>query len=340
MAALQRILELNHRRRRRSRVYDTNAHLRRHFFLLDIYSDAAIIGKYRLLGATIRQLIDNLGPQLQRPTGRTFALSPTVQVLTALRFYATGSFMEVVGDSLGLSKASVSRAVAAVTPLLLQHVQSISFPTTADEILQANQAFHAVAELPRVIGAIDGTLIQIASPSQDEPMFICRKGYPANVAGYHHVTTSPRHHHVTNVVLAEDGGFADSWLLGDSGYPLHPYLLTPVLQPATPAEHRHNEAHASTRNIVERAIGIWKQRFRCISHSSGGLQLAPDKCCSVIVATALLHNLAVLANAPLPEEGLLLEDVAGPPEVPPEPGRPHAAGTETRRRLINNLFAD
>ncbi|XP_041924201.1 putative nuclease HARBI1 [Alosa sapidissima] len=266
-----------------------------------MYSDAAIIRKYRLPRDTIRQLIDSLGPQLQRPTGCTFALTPTVQVLAALRFYATGSFMEVVGDGLGLSKASVSRAVTAVTPLLLQHVQSITFPTTAEDIMQANQAFHAIGQLPRVIGAIDVTLIPVASPSEDEPMYICRKGYPAiNVQ----VTCNARGL-FTNVVakwpgsthdsffwtnsglheLAEDGWFGDSWLLGDSGFPLRPYLLTPVLQPTTPAEQRYNAAHASTRSIVERAIGVWKQRFQRFLKRF--LQLKPEKCCSVIVATAL-----------------------------------------------------
>jgi hypothetical protein len=39
-------------------------------------------------------------------------------------------------------------------------------------------------------------------------------------------------------------------LLGDSAYPLLPYLITPVSAPNTDAEHRFNTAHCSTRVIV------------------------------------------------------------------------------------------
>ncbi|KAI2645494.1 hypothetical protein H4Q32_029698 [Labeo rohita] len=107
------------------------------------------------------------------------------------------------------------------------------FPKTPEEIQQASRQFHSIASIPRVIGIIDGTLISVASP-----------------------------------VVAEEGGFGDSWLLGDSVYPLRPYLITPVQHPATIAEERFNQAHGRTCSTVERAIELWKQRFRCISKSS------------------------------------------------------------------------
>ena len=52
------------------------------------------------------------------------------------------------------------------------------------------------------------------------------------------------------------------WLLGDSGYPLRDYLMTSFNTPATPAEERFNNAHTRTRNVVERAFGVLKSRFR------------------------------------------------------------------------------
>ena len=36
-------------------------------------------------------------------------VSPMLQVLVTLRFYATGSFQLMVGDNTGISKATVSR---------------------------------------------------------------------------------------------------------------------------------------------------------------------------------------------------------------------------------------
>jgi hypothetical protein len=50
-------------------------------------------------------------------------------------------------------------------------------------------------------------------------------------------------------------GDRSTWLLGDSGYPLEPYLLTPIegANPEMP-EGRYTQAHKTTRNCVERCI--------------------------------------------------------------------------------------
>ena len=84
----------------------------------------------------------------------------------------------------------------------------------------------------------------------------------------------------------EDGLF-NGHLLGDSGYACTNHVLTPLLNPTTPAEMRYNEAHIATRNTVERLFGIWKSRFQCLRKT---LSFRPIRCCRIIVATAVLHN--------------------------------------------------
>ena len=63
----------------------------------------------------------------------------------------------------------------------------------------------------------------------------------------------------------QNGVFGDGYLLGDSGYPCVPYLLTPFGHPKTEEELRFNAAHnATTRCTVDRAFGILKWRFYCL----------------------------------------------------------------------------
>ena len=62
----------------------------------------------------------------------------------------------------------------------------------------------------------------------------------------------------------EEGGIG--FLLGDSVYPLSKSLMTPYLETEdiTVEKLSFNRAHRATRNIIERAFGILKSRFRCI----------------------------------------------------------------------------
>ncbi|KAH7950532.1 hypothetical protein HPB49_025508 [Dermacentor silvarum] len=87
---------------------------------------------------------------------------------------------------------------------------------------------------------------------------------------------------------------AGEHLLGDSGYPLEPWLLTPVPghPPAHTAEGRYNTAHASMRSVVERCIRLLKSRFRCLQRYRA-LHYEPDRAANIVAACAVLHNLCL-----------------------------------------------
>ncbi|XP_054084425.1 putative nuclease HARBI1 isoform X2 [Zeugodacus cucurbitae] len=161
------------------------------------------------------------------------------------------------------------------------------------------------------IGAIDCTHIGIVSPPSTDAatplsLFMNRKGfyslnveavcdhrllftavnmrYPGSDSGIW--TTSPTHLHLISTYNIQ----SDSWLLGDQGYPLEPWLLTPVAEPVNAREVRYNKLHAKARNTIERAFGVLKSRFRCLSKHRI-LHYSPEKAAMIIYACTILHNI-------------------------------------------------
>lgn len=91
----------------------------------------------------------------------------------------------------------------------------------------------------------------------------------------------------------ERGDFGTGVILGDSGYPCRPYLLTPLLHTRTAAEEAYNRAQISTRNPIERLFGVLKRRFPCLQI---GMGLKIKNIPPIIVACAVLHNIALLQS--------------------------------------------
>lgn len=211
---------------------------------------------------------------------RNHALTVEQQVLIALRFFATGNFYITTGDFSGVHKTTAGRIVKDVSAALLQHRHEyIHFPTTDNEKNRTMQQFYNVARFPRVLGALDCTHIKIASPGgNNAENFRNRKGYfslniqavaNANYEITDIVARWPGSSHDSNIfdnstlrMRFEAGEMQNNLLLGDSGYPLRSYLITPVNNPQSVAEDLFNESQIRTRNVVERTFGIWKRRFQ------------------------------------------------------------------------------
>lgn len=92
------------------------------------------------------------------------------------------------------------------------------------------------------------------------------------------------------------------YLIGDSAYPLEPWMLKPYADPQTQQETLFNEKLRTVRNSIERCNGVLKGRFRCLHESGGSLIYTPDKVCNIVMACAVLHNICITYNVPLPDD--------------------------------------
>jgi cell division protein ZapA (FtsZ GTPase activity inhibitor) len=102
------------------------------------------------------------------------------------------------------------------------------------------------------------------------------------------------------------GQYGNGFLLGDSGYPCRPFLLTPLLHPANASQEAYNRAHILTRNTIERFFGVLKRRFPCLAL---GLRCQLNTVLLIIVASGVLHNICKLQNDILDiEENIELDE--------------------------------
>ena len=106
------------------------------------FSQDELKSRFRFGRDSIIFLVELLREDLERPTSRNHAFSPTAQVLVALRFFASGSFPQVIGDTVGLPKSTVSRTIRDVSASLLQkRIEFIHWPTNNDEIQRVKERF-------------------------------------------------------------------------------------------------------------------------------------------------------------------------------------------------------
>ncbi|CAG2194011.1 HARBI1 [Mytilus edulis] len=278
-------------------------------------NDDELRRRYRFGKDSIAYLCNLLQDRLRRPTNKATALTVEQQVCIALRFYASGSFLQVIGDTLGYDKGTVSRVVNDVTDALIDIKDDfVSWPTDVDSINRIKCGFYRQSNFPNVLGCIDCTHVRIQAPSDDEPSYVNRKGYhsinvqavcdfegrftnifanwPGSTHDSHIFNTST----LSNYLQTNHRGLIDGVILGDSGYACRPYLLTPYANPTVRHQQRFNGCHASTRSVIERTFGILKRRFHVL-HSE--VRMKPEKVCRIFGACAVLHNIALSRNEPL-----------------------------------------
>ena len=319
--------------------------------LLDTFSEEEIRDRYRFRRDSIEFICDIVDEDLRRPTRRNHALSVETQVLASLSFLASGCFYQVDADILGIDKSSVCRVVLDFCNSIVSNKERfVKFPFTDEEKNGNKLKFFHIEGFPSCILSIDGFHVRICTPFEDENSFVCRKGYHS----INCQTMSDADMKFADFVVRWPGCTHDSFIfrssevhdylrdnhttlekgvvLGDSGYALTNFLMTPYENPSTPQQRRFNVAHKTTRCSVERAIGELKRRFSCLK---SGLRVQPEKACIYISACMILHHIAKILQEE-DFEGDDGEDI----ECDPLPATANSLeGTAVRDHIANTFFA-
>lgn len=178
--------------------------------------------------------------------------------------------------------------------------------------------FREFSGLPGVVGAIDGTHFHIRKPIDSPEDYYYFKsggftmqcqavvdkarkfidlsvGMPGSTNDARQLRRSMLYEKATSSNLFNPADAVEGftpYLIGDKGYPVFPWLITPYRDipggRRSVQEQLFNRRLSRARSVVENAFGILKQTFREL-HSATDLhiRILPD----VVVCCCILHNL-------------------------------------------------
>lgn len=258
------------------------------------------------------------------------------QVAVALRRLSSGESLVMIGDSFGLNHSAVSqvtwRFVEAMEQKGLHHLQ---WPSTEAEMAAIKLKFQKMQGFPNCCGAVDTTHIMMCLPASDpasntwldqeknysmvlqaivDPDMRFRDiitGWPGKMKDWLVFQSSKfnelcdKGERLNGKVLELSRGFdIREYIIGDSGFPLLPYLVIPYEGNELPEQKdEFNKRQRATQMVAQRALARLKDSWRIID----GVMWRPDKhrLPRIILVCCLLHNIVidmedeVLENLPL-----------------------------------------
>ncbi|CAM8958511.1 unnamed protein product [Rhodiola kirilowii] len=251
-------------------------------------------------------------------------LTPNDQVAVALRRLHSGDSLVSIGESFGLNRAIVLkitwRFVESMEQKGLHHLQ---WPSSEQEMSAIKSGFEKIQGLPNCCGAIDTTHISMMLSASEPGKNVwtdCEKncsmvlqavvdhdmrfhdivtGFPGRMddssvlhqSGIFHLCQERKILNGKTVLLTEASELRE-YLVGDSGYPLLPWLMTPYQgKDISNSRLEFNKRHFATRMVAQRALKRLKDMWKIIQ----GVMWRPDKhkLPSIILVCCLLHNIII-----------------------------------------------
>ena len=312
------------------------------------YNDPAIPEEYfrqqlRVNRNMFETILHILGPRLERRNTWFKDCIPPAKVL-ALGLYrlAHGNSYSTIGPIFNVGKSTVIEAVQDVVNGLCElRDEYIKFPETIAEVSSSIATFADLTNLPNVVGAIDGSHIRIKAPNDSAPDYFSRYqqhdfiiqaivdgkkmfmdfacGYPGSMHDARVLRRSTilqraeQRNVLTQPTVNVNGHDIGPYLLGDSAYPLSPWLMKPCPEGTRdPREIAFSKELSSARVKVECAFGVLKSRWRILlKRFDSGIPFAIRNA----VACAVLHNICIRSGDEWDDEEE--EDDFGPGDQAP-----------------------
>ncbi|TXG73999.1 hypothetical protein EZV62_002578 [Acer yangbiense] len=246
------------------------------------------------------------------------------QVAIALRRLSSGESLMAIGDSCGLHHSTVSqvtwRFVEAMEETGLQHLH---WPSSESEMAEIKSKFEKILGLPNCCGVIDTTHIMMCLPTSDptsnawldseknhsmvlqaivDPDMRFRDivtGWPGKMedwlifqsSNFSKLCDKGERLNGKDIELSE-GSEVREYIIGDSGYSLLPYLMTPYQGKELPElRTEFNKRLSATQMVAQRALARLKDMWKIIQ----GVMWRPDKhkLPRIILVCCLLHNIVI-----------------------------------------------
>lgn len=323
---------------------------------------------FRLRKSVAAALIEEVlvaNPSL-RVGGHSLAIPFATKFLSALNFFANGSYQKPTAENRWFCQAqpTFSRSLHTVLDAMMKIATThIQMPATAEEYAAAKYSFMTKLKMPGIICAVDGSHIAIVQPPEASNgyLYFNRKQYyslnvlaacdasmkfnfvDAQYPGSVHDSAIFQMTGLSEAVNAD----GTTHMLGDSGFAASSVMLTPYPNAASNSREAHyNFAHKHARNVVERAFGLLKSRWRCL-HKHRVLHYDPATAAKIVYACVMLHNICVDEHHGIEDEEAeeMVDDeevgaIGEDEEVADDEmmRRPTSEGIRTRNAYIRRYF--
>ncbi|KAK8772737.1 hypothetical protein V5799_024017 [Amblyomma americanum] len=275
------------------------------------YYDFEFRRLFRLSRSTFETVVSSFEASqfFPHPTGGRPRVSAEKTCLVALGYLGHQNGMYSLADRFDMSVSSVSACVNRV----LDFLNSISASVIAwpdqrqQERIKAAFLAKTGGKGPRnTIGCVDGSHVEINRPAESPQSYYNRKKWPSIIL---QGVCDDRNRFI-NVFIGFPGSAHDArvlrespifedcsqncsngYLLGDSAYPLLPWLLTPYRDNGRsfPSwKKKFNKVHSQQRVAIENSFGLLKQRFRRLYLVDAA---SIKQCCLIVMAACVLHNM-------------------------------------------------